>query len=429
MTRIEAHLLEHGLLVEGLGSAASSDGGVLIDTAGRIAWSGDMADLPELPSGIIRRDVGGAAILPGFIDCHVHLGNGAAERDALKSATLPQTYRTLQVLDALRKTLHAGVTTVRDLGGADTGIKMAVDQGLVAGPRMLVAITPIGPTGGHGDHCYPSGLDITGLSGIPSGIADGEVECRKKARAVLRAGADVLKVFSSGGVWSPRDQPDDDGLSESETRVVVEEARRHRGKRVASHAQGRSGIINAIRGGVASVEHGYQIDEEGIELMLERGTYLVPTLTTATTSPDRTLAPPYAYDKKLQWMEIAQACVPRAIAAGVRVAMGTDCGVVQHGRNLEELKLLVDFGLSPAQALRAGTVDAAELLGLSNDIGSLSPGKRADIVVAACDPLSDISSLSDARTIRLVLKDGHIVGPSDVPTEAPAAPDAVAYNR
>jgi imidazolonepropionase-like amidohydrolase len=227
-------------------------------------------------------------------------------------------------------------------------------------------------------------------------------------RALLRAGADWIKVASTGGVWSPADEPGDEGLAEDEIRVIVEVARGHRGTRVASHAQGADGIANAVRAGVASVEHGYQIDRQTIGEMLARGTFLVPTLTTATREPDRSRTTPASYDMKMRWTEIARAHIPAAIEAGVKVALGTDCGVADHGHNLTELARLVEFGMTPMQAILAGTRDAAELLGMSGEIGSLQPGKRADVVVADGDPLTDIAALSDPGRVIMVIKDGQV---------------------
>lgn len=403
-----ALLLEHGRLVAGLGSGESDDGGVLIDDNGRIAWVGEMADAPEISGQIRKMDVSGMWILPGFIDCHVHLSNASAERDPFRSASLPSSYLTLSLLSSMRKTLNAGVTSVRDLGGTDLGIKMAVEEGIVDGPRLQIAITPISTTGGHGDQYYPSGLDLGRRKGQVSGIADGVDECRKRAREILRAGADVIKVFSTGGVWSPRDQPDDEGLSVGEISTVVEEAYRHRRKKVASHAQGRDGIANAVTGGVASVEHGYQIDESTVEAMISRGTYLVPTLTTVTTEPDPNRVPAVSYEKKMRWMEIARACLPYALTSGVKVALGTDCGIVDHGRNLTELRRLVEFGLTPLEALLAGTQNAADLLGWQEDVGSLSIGKFGDVVVSLCDPVKDIAKLEDEQNIAVVIKGGVV---------------------
>ncbi len=407
MTDSSELLLEHGRLIGGLGSDNSDDGGVLVGVDGRIKWVGPMAQLPTLDPGVRRVDVTGNWMLPGFIDCHVHLSNADAERDPLRRATLPNSYLHLSMVQSARVTLQAGVTTVRDLGGADLGMKMAVEQGIIDGPRMLIAVTPISVTGGHGDACYPSGLDLGFRSQYP-GIADGEVECRKRTREMLRAGADVIKIHATGGVWSPRDQPDDEGLTIPEITAVVDEAQRHRGKRVAAHAQGRGGIANAVLGGVTSVEHGYEIDEATVEEMIKRGTYLVPTLTTATTVPDKQAVPLVSYEKKMKWIEVARSCLPKALTSGVRIAMGTDCGVAAHGRNLTELRRLVEFGVSPMEALLAGTQYAAELIDRSDELGSLAVGKFGDVVVTDCDPLQQIDQLENANHIVMVVKEGVV---------------------
>lgn len=401
-------LLDNGYLIDGTGDRPVAPGAVLIGTEGTITWAGRSADVPPPPAGTRRVDVRGAALLPGFADTHVHLlSPGGGGLNPFDDATRPASFRLLRATASLRATLRAGVTTVRDLAGADLGVKQAVDAGLVDGPRMLIAIGLISCTGGHGDSTFPSGLTLNGFSKVGS-VADGPDECRRVTRSLIRAGADWIKVASSGGVWSPTDQPDDDGLSEEEIRVVVEVARAHGGRKVASHAQGRSGIANAVRAGVASVEHGYQIDKPSVDAMLERGTFLVPTLTTATRAPDPARTLPVNYEKKMRWIAIAREHIPAAIEAGVRVALGTDCGVADHGQNLTELARLVEFGMTPMDAILAGTRNAAELLGLSGQIGSLQPGKRADVVVADGNPLADISALADPERVIMVLKDGVV---------------------
>jgi imidazolonepropionase-like amidohydrolase len=412
MTNAEPALYRNATVIEGTGAGPIQSGALLTDRDGRIAWVGPEADLPRLESGTTTVDLGGGTLLPGFIDCHVHVTiPSTGSVDFLHDATLPRTYRTFLALQPLRATLHAGVTTARDLGGADLGVKMAVEEGLIEGPRLIIAISLMGITGGHGDSTYASGFDITGevdALGIPA-VADGVDGCRLMTRRLLRAGADVIKIASTGGVWSPRDQPEHGGLTEEETRVVVEEARRHGGKKVATHAQGREGIAAAVRAGVASVEHGYQLDVETAERMKAEGIYLVPTLSTATREPDETRAPAYAYEKKMKWIRIARECLPPAIATGVKVAMGTDAGIAAHGRNLEELERMVEFGLTPMEAIVAGTSNAADLLGLAGEVGALKPGLRADLVVSNGDPLRDLTALSDPDNVVMVVKDGCVV--------------------
>lgn len=420
-------LLDDGYLIDGTGARPVPHGAVLVSDQGTITWAGRSADAPPLPAGTRRVDVRGAALLPGFTDTHVHvLSPGGGGLNPFDNAARPASFRVLRATAALRATLHAGVTTVRDLAGADLGVKQAVEAGLVDGPRMLIAIGLISCTGGHGDSTFPSGLTLNDVSRI-SAVADGEDDCRRATRSLIRAGADWIKVASSGGVWSPTDQPDDEGLSEEEIRVVVEVARAHGGRKVASHAQGRDGIANAVRAGVASIEHGYQIDRPSIDAMLERGTFLVPTLTTATREPDPARTLPVNYEKKMRWIRIAREHIPAAIEAGVRVALGTDCGVADHGRNLTELARLVEFGMPPMEAILAGTQNAAELLGMGDQIGSLQPGKRADVVVADGDPLTDIKALADPDRVIMVIKDGVVYKDSKgLVSEAALAREAAA---
>ncbi|MCX4678813.1 amidohydrolase family protein [Streptomyces sp. NBC_01433] len=396
-------LLHNGLLIDGTGGEPVRDGAVLV-VDGTVQWAGPTAEHPALPDHTRRIDVRGDTILPGFIDCHVHMAAPGTAMSHAEIATMPRSLLTFLAAPRMKQTLEAGVTTARDLGGADAGHRHAVESGLLVGPRLLIAVAMLSPTGGHGD--FRAANNDGAVDSTMGRLADGPAECRKAVRGVLRQGADCVKVAATGGVWSPTDQPDDDGFLEDEIRTITEIAAGHRGKKVAAHAQGRGGILNAVRGGVASIEHGYEIDDEAIDLMLERGTFLVPTLTTANTDPDPKKAAPWAYAKKRHWQEVARTHIPHAIERGVRVAMGTDCGIAEHGTNLRELGHLVDCGMTPMGALRAGTSEAAELLGLAHEIGTLEPGKRADVVIARGNPLTDIHALGRPENILLVMKDG-----------------------
>jgi imidazolonepropionase-like amidohydrolase len=289
-----------------------------------------------------------------------------------------------------------------------------VADGIVTGPRMQVALTMISQTGGHGDTWMPCGAHLPALfaahPGRPGNIVDGPDEMRRKVRELVRMGADVIKVATSGGVLSPRDDPRHAHFSPEELDVLVTEATTaHRF--VMAHAQAADGIKNAVRAGIRSIEHGIFLDDEAIGLMLDRGTWLVPTLLAPqgviNASASGAAITEAALLKAREVVEIHQASVRLAVDAGVKVAMGTDCPVSPHGTNLEELELMVKHGgMTPVDALVAATSSAAELLGVADELGTIAPGKRADLVLVDGDPL-ELSSLADR--IDGVWKDGRPV--------------------
>jgi len=305
---------------------------------------------------------------------------------------------------------------VRDAGGADLGVKQAVDQGLVVGPRMQISITPLSITGGHGDGWMPSGMTLDlfpEYPGSPSGICDGVDGVRKKVREVLRAGAEVVKICSTGGVFSPTDHPEFTQFSPEELAVIVQEARYRRGVKVMSHAQGAEGIKNAVRAGIHSIEHGIYLDDEALDLLLEHGTFVVPTLLAPVALLERAQAkgdlPEYAVRKAQEVVEIHRDSIAKAYQRGVRIAMGTDAGVMPHGTNLRELGLMCEVGMSPMDAIVATTKVAAECLGWQDRIGTLESGKLADVIITKTNPLKDLRSLENPDNIVLVMKDGKVV--------------------
>ncbi|HJW36885.1 MAG TPA: amidohydrolase family protein, partial [Actinomycetes bacterium] len=309
-------------------------------------------------------------------------------------------------------TLAAGITMVRDAAGADAGVKKAVADGLVPGPRLQISVTLLSQTGGHGDGWFPSGQVVEfwpPYPGMPDGLVDGPEAMRRKVRELIRAGADVIKVATSGGVLSPTDDPRHAHFRDDELTALVAEAAAA-GRWVMAHAQASDGIKAAVRAGIRSVEHGIYLDDEAIELMLARGAWLVPTL----VAPRGVLAaaeagvpiPDAARRKAVEVSEAHADSFRRAVAAGVKVAMGTDSGVTPHGRNLAELELMAKGGMEPAQALAAATSSAAELLGVADELGTLEPGKRADVVVVDGDPF-ELATLGDR--IAAVVKDGRLV--------------------
>jgi imidazolonepropionase-like amidohydrolase len=343
-------------------------------------------------------DVAGRTILPGLIDCHVHVVLGTI--DTWQIVNQPFSYRFFLAARHLRATLEAGITSVRDAGGADLGIKEAVANGVISGPRMQVSLMMLSQTGGHGDDWYISGAEVPLLPaypGMPAGLVDGPDEMRRKVRELRRAGADVVKVATSGGVVSPRDDPRHAHFRPAELDVLVEEATAA-GMFVMAHAQAADGIKNAVRAGIRSIEHGIFLDDEGIELMLQRGTWLVPTLIAPLGVIEAAEAgapiPPNVVEKARSVVERHRSAVRTAIGAGLRLAMGTDSGVTPHGRNLRELALMAELGMAPGAVLEATTRSAAQLLGVAEERGTIESGKLADLTVVEGDPF-DLETLPD----------------------------------
>lgn len=355
-------------------------------------------------------DVSGRTLLPGLFDCHTHVT--LSDVDAWRIANTPFSYQFFEAVRNLAATLRIGITTVRDAGGADLGVKQAVADGLIPGPRLKISITLLSQSGGHGDDWFPSGARVPLMishPGRPEAIVDGPDEMRRRVRQVIAAGADVIKVATSGGVVSPRSNPRRSQFVPSELDVLVEEATAA-GIYVMAHAQAAAGIKNAIRAGIRSIEHGVYLDDEAIDLMLERGTWLVPTLMAPQGVIDAAESgapiPANIVEKAHMVVDAHRASFRKAVEAGVKVAMGTDTGVTPHGENLRELPLMATGGMSPAQVLSATTKSAAELLGLAEELGTVEPGKRADLVIVDGDPF-DLGSL--AGRITGVWQDGREV--------------------
>ncbi len=353
-------------------------------------------------------DCAGHTVLPGLFDTHTHVIFSTL--DWVEELVTPFSFKFYDAMRNLEATLATGITTVRDAAGADAGIKKAVDEGVIPGPRMQISVNMLSQTGGHADGWLRSGVDLDlEWPGNPSGRVDGPDAVRLKVREMIRAGADVIKVATSGGVLSPTDDPRHPHFRPDELEEMVAEATAA-GIYVMAHAQGAEGIKNAVRAGIRSIEHGIYLDDEGVDLMLERGTWLVPTLVAPLGVLDAADAgaslPASTVEKAKAVVEVHQQAVGRAIAAGVKVAMGTDSGVAPHGANLRELDLLVRCGMSPQQALVATTSSAGELMGVGDDLGTLEPSKRADLVLLEGDPL-EVATLRER--VRQVWKDGVLV--------------------
>jgi imidazolonepropionase-like amidohydrolase len=395
-------LLSGGQVFDGTG-AEIADGDVVVED-GRILDVGTGLDGDE------QVDVSGLTVLPGFIDCHVHVTSSGVIGDRVQH--LPFSYPYFEAVRNLAATLDCGVTTVRDAGGADLGVRQAVENGLIEGPRLRIAISILSQTGGHNDGWLPSGTCaplFPAHAGRPDGVVDGPDEMRKRAREIIRAGADVLKVCTSGGVLSPRDSPRHAHFRPDELDVLVAEATAA-GLPVMAHAQATDGIKNAVRAGIRSVEHGIFLDDEAIAMMLEAGTWLVPTLAAPAAVLEAAEAgarlPDSVVAKAREVIDVHRQSFASAVDAGVRIAMGTDSGVGPHGRNLEELALMAAGGMKPAAVLAATTSAAAQLLGLADTTGTITTGKRADLVVVDGDPY-DFTGLKER--VRAVFQGGRRV--------------------
>jgi imidazolonepropionase-like amidohydrolase len=345
-------------------------------------------------------DLGGKTMMPGLINAHTHLClDGSPDPDSAWQVR-SLTENILVAANHARATLRAGVTTVRDLGGAasvDLGLKKAVNEGLVPGPRMLVSGRVLCMTGGHG---YFMGREV-----------DGPDEVRKGAREQLKAGADVIKLMATGGVMTRGVEPGSAQLAYEELCAGVEEAEKA-GKLTATHAQGTTGIKNALRAGIGSIEHGFFLDSEAIDMMLEQGTYFVPTLAALhyiIEAGTEAGIPAFMVEKAKRAENAQLESFRRAREAGVRIAAGNDGGTpFNTSDNLAgELECMVRTGMTPAAALAAAHAEAARLVRLEDEIGTVEPGKLADLVVLDADPLNDISAV---RQVRLVVKDGRKVG-------------------
>ncbi len=401
-------LIHNGRLIDGNGGKPVKDGIVLIKN-GKIVDVGDEKSV-EVPDGEIKRlNAQKGFILPGFIDCHVHMMfNGFRFENPLYT---PLSLYFYEAVRNLEKTLETGVTTVRDAGMADYGVKMAVEKGLITGPRLQISVMPLSITGGHFDLQLKSGKTVKiSYPGLPESVCDGTEEVRKRVREVLRAGAEVVKVMVTGGVISANDSPEHPQFTEEELRIVVEEAF-YRNLPVMAHAHGSFGIKNALNAGIRSIEHGTYLDEECIQLLLENDAWLVTTQLAHWSNLDLLEAgklPDFSEEDSYKVAMNSHKNMKKAYEAGVKIVMGTDSGIAPHGQNLRELEFLCNMGMTPMEAIQAGTKKAAELLGMEDKIGTLEKGKLADVVVSKTNPLDDIKSLGNPENIIMVMKEGQI---------------------
>lgn len=399
--------IQCGTLIDGTGGDPVSNAVVVVEGGSITAINAD----GSIPRGAEVIDASGLTVMPGMIDCHVHLMNRPPKTMEQRLST-PFSLAVAEALTNARTSLEHGFTSLRDAGGTPRGVKLAIEQGLFPGPRLRVAVTALSQTGGHGDSTMPNGSNLrTSNVEVPHNLVDGPETARKTTREVLRAGADQIKIMTSGGVLSPSDEPAATGMTPDEIAAVVYEAHAAH-KTVMSHAQATQGILNAVEAGVESIEHGIYLDDHVIDEMLKRGTYLVATLIApvsvlrlAEENPGS--MPSWGVRKSKEVIDAHQASFKYAVERGVRIAMGTDTGVGVHGTNAGELALMVKCGMTPMATLVAVTKTAAECGGFGGITGTLEPGKRADVLAVRGDPLADVSVLEAKESFALIMKDGQ----------------------
>jgi imidazolonepropionase-like amidohydrolase len=381
-------LIKAGRIVDVRTGRVLTDQAILIE-GDRIIRVGPAQSI-QAPAGARMIDLSNATVLPGLIDCHTHLTSDPGH-NGYESLAISTPREALYGAKNAKLTLEAGFTTVRNVGAggySDIALRDAINAGDVPGPRIDASGPPIGVTGGHCDES----LLAPEFNHRADGVADGVPALMQKTREIAKYGADCIKICASGGVLSKGDSPEATQFNDEEIRAVVLEAHRI-GRKVAAHAHGAAAIKQAVLAGVDSIEHGSFIDEEGIRLMKEKGTFLVPTLYLGDwflDNSERLHVPEFMVEKAKVVMPAARLNIARAFKAGVKVAFGTDAAVYPHGLNGREFAVMVKLGLTPMQTLQAATVNAADLLGWADRVGSIEPGRFADLIAVNGDPTADV---------------------------------------
>ena len=398
--------IKAGRLIDVEAAAVRTNQVILIE-GGRIKAVGGEV---QIPAGAKVIDLSQSTVLPGLIDCHSHLVGDAEDLEPILILRKSAAQVAFDSIPNARVTLEAGFTTVRDVGTyrafVDVALRDAINRGYIPGPRMYVAGAYITVSGGAGA--------LTGIAtdiGLPydlrAGIADSPEEVRKRVREITNQGVDLIKVLATGAVLTHGSDPGAQEFTMAELEAAVDEARRH-GLKVAAHAHGAEGIKNAVRAGVASIEHGSLLDDEGIALMKQHGTYLVADVYDdeyLTGEAARKGLPKDFLEKERRVGQIHRENFRKAVKAGVKIAFGTDSGVYPHGWNAKQFAWMIKYGTTPMQAIQSATIWASDLIGKTDQIGSIAPGKFADIIAVSGDPLADVTVL---EKVEFVMREGVV---------------------
>lgn len=366
---------------------------------------------PDWAEGVERIELSSLTCLPGLMDMHVHLTSQSSPSSYIERFTLDEADVALRGAEYARKTLQAGFTTVRNLGdsfNASVALRDAINEGRIPGPRIFTAAKSLATTGGHADPTNSWRADLAEAPGPEDGVLNGVAQAREAVRQRYKDGADLIKITATGGVLSVAASGDNAQFRMDELEAIIDTAADY-GMHVAAHAHGAEGMRRAVAAGIHSIEHGTYMSDEIMAMMIDKGTWFVPTIAAGKFVAEKAEVegyfPPVVAEKARQIGPRMQDTFSRAHAAGVRIAFGTDTGVSAHGDNAQEFGYMVEAGMSPAEALRTATIHAAELLGREDELGRLQPGFAADLIAVDGNPLDDVTVLED---VRFVMRDGQV---------------------